>query len=88
MRPAAPCRWVRLTFTLERKERTMQKRADLEPLIRRAWLTRPAGSRRENDVLVFYGWLQQERPDLLAFRAAGDKYQVLHTILRDLIERE
>jgi hypothetical protein len=39
-------------------------------------------------VLVFYGWLQQERPDLLAFRAAGDKYQVLHTILRDLIERE
>ncbi len=51
------------------------------------WLKRPKGKRTENDVLAFHGVLQQARPDLLSFRAAGDKYQVLFSILRNFIER-
>lgn len=66
----------------------MAKRSDLEPLIVREWLQQqPAGQRSENEILGFYGRLQQENPGLLAFRASGDKYQVLKTILRDYIER-
>ncbi len=65
----------------------MVKRADLEPLIVQEWLKRPVAQRKEGDVLIFYGHLTQHRPDLLAFRASGDKYQHLHTILRHHIER-
>lgn len=65
----------------------MVKRSDLEPLIREEWLKRPAGHRTENDVLAFYSSLQQHRPDLLSFKASGDKYQVLKSILGSLIER-
>jgi hypothetical protein len=64
----------------------MVKRADLEPLIIREWLKRPAGSRTEKDVILFYNELQRTRPDLLSFRASGDKYQVLKSILRDRTE--
>ena len=66
----------------------MIKRADVEPLIVQEWLKRPAGKRKEIDVSIFYGELTEHRPDLLAFRASGDKYQVLHTILRHHIERD
>ena len=65
----------------------MPKRSDLEPLIRQEWLKRPSEHRTENDVLVFYGELQQRRPDLLSFKASGDKYQVLKSVLRNLIEQ-
>ena len=30
------------------------------------------------DALIFYGHLQQERPDLLHFRALGDKWPHVH----------
>lgn len=65
----------------------MTKRSDLEPLIRQEWLKRPLQQRTENGVLTFYGELQQHRPDLLSFKASGDKYQVLKSVLRHLIER-
>jgi hypothetical protein len=65
----------------------MPKRSDLEPLIRQEWLNRPIEDRTENNVLAFYGDLQQRRPDLLSFRASGDKYQVLKSVLRNLVER-
>lgn len=65
----------------------MVKRADLEPLIVQEWLRRPGGERKEGDVLIFYSHLTQHCPDLLSFRASGDKYQLLHTILRHHIER-
>ncbi len=64
----------------------MAKRSDLEPLIRQEWLKRPADRRTENDILAFYGLLQRERSDLLSFKASGDKYQVLKSILSDLID--
>lgn len=63
----------------------MPKRSDLEPAIRQEWLKRSPDRRTENDILAFYGELQQNRPDLLSFRASGDKYQVLKSVLRNLI---
>lgn len=66
----------------------MAKRSDLEPLIIREWLRQqPPGQRTENEILGFYGRLQKENRDLLAFRSSGDKYQVLKTILRNHIDR-
>jgi hypothetical protein len=65
----------------------MAKRADLEPLIVSEWLKRPVGRRTETDILMFYGEIQQQKPHLLSFRASGDKYQHLKTILRHHIER-
>ena len=65
----------------------MPKRSDLEPQICQEWLKRPPEHRTENDVLAFYGEIQQRRPDLLSFRASGDKYQVLKSVLRNFIER-
>lgn len=65
----------------------MTRRADLEREIIREWLRRPGDQRTENDVLAFYGELARDRPDLLAFRATGDKYQTLQSILRRHISR-
>ena len=64
----------------------MVKRADLEPQIVSEWLKRPAGKRTETDILMFYGEISQNKPHLLSFRASGDKYQHLKTILRHHIE--
>lgn len=64
----------------------MTRRDDLEPLIIDEWLKRPPGSRAEKDVLDFYSEIQRTKPHLLAFHAAGDKYQVLKSILRKYIE--
>lgn len=65
----------------------MAKRSDVEPLIIQAWLNYlPAGERKEGNVIQFYGWLSKHMPELLSFRAIGDKYQVLKTILRMQIE--
>jgi len=66
----------------------MVKRSDVEPLIIQEWLQQqPAGQRNEGEILSFHGRLQRDSPHLLAFRASGDKYQVLKTILRNHIER-
>ncbi|WP_156773355.1 hypothetical protein [Chlorobaculum parvum] len=63
------------------------KRAEVEPQIVQEWLKRPDNERTENDVLKFYGYLCSNRPELLSFRASGDKYQTLMSILRHHIER-
>ncbi len=34
------------------------------------------------DAMVFFQFLQRERPDLLHFRYGGDKYQIIHSWLR------
>lgn len=65
----------------------MVKRFDIEPLIRQAWLDRPTDRRTEHHVLAFYGELSKSRPELLAFRSSGDKYQTLKSVLRDLIDK-
>ncbi|MBQ0747902.1 MAG: hypothetical protein KBT82_01465 [Marinobacter sp.] len=62
------------------------KREELEPLIVKEWLKRPADQRGEKDILAFHGHLSQSRPDLLSFRASGDKYQVLKSILRNHVK--
>lgn len=41
-------------------------------------LTAPTGT----DGLVFFGWLRNNRPDLLSFKASGDKWQRVHAWLR------
>jgi hypothetical protein len=64
----------------------MVKRAELEPQIVAEWLKRPVEKRTENDVLMFYGELSQTKPFLLSFRAAGDKYQHLKSVLRNHIK--
>ncbi len=48
----------------------------------RHWIARkntvnPTGT----DALIFFGFLQKERADLLRFRASGDKGQVVHNWL-------
>ena len=30
------------------------------------------------DGLIFFGYLRQERPDLLTFKSSGDRWQVVH----------
>jgi hypothetical protein len=62
------------------------KRSDLEPLIIAEWLKRPAGKRTGMDVLDFYGQLASSGSYLLSFRAKGDKYQHLKSILVRHIE--
>ncbi len=64
----------------------MVKRSELEPLIIQEWLKRPENKRSETDVLGFYGYLQQNRPDLLRFKYSGaDKYQAVKAILTNFI---
>jgi hypothetical protein len=50
------------------------------------WLQRPPDRQTENDVLVFYGDLERNRPELLGHRG-GDPYQHLMADLRDHIRK-
>ncbi len=54
-----------------------KRRAELVSL----WLQRPPDKQTENDVFVFYGELEQNRPELLA-RKHGDPYLDLMADLR------
>lgn len=50
----------------------------------RAWakanaLATPKG--QGADALIFYGYLQSARPELLSFRCSGDKWQRVHSWL-------
>jgi len=51
------------------------------------WLQRPVNERTSNDVLVFYGWLETNRPDLLK-RSTGDPYQHLQAELARHVKDE
>lgn len=59
------------------------KKADARIQIIREWHgwveeTHPDRLPSGNVALGFYGHLQTNRPDLLNFRASGDKWQVVH----------
>jgi hypothetical protein len=56
--------------------RDIERRQEL----RKLWLKTPENKRRGDDVLVFYGRLEQERPELLK-RGHGDPYQQLKSDL-------
>ena len=65
------------------KERLSERRATLIAL----WLQRPPEKRARNHVLEFYGWLEQNRPELLR-RGRGDAYQHLQVDLSSQIVNE
>ena len=50
------------------------------------WLDRPEHRRTENDVVIFYRWLEEYHPELLK-RREGDPYQQLKVDLRDYIRK-
>ncbi|MGB9455193.1 MAG: hypothetical protein WCB12_04075 [Bryobacteraceae bacterium] len=50
----------------------------------RLWLLRPEDQRTDHDVLGYYGWLEQNKPELLT-RGHGDPYQHLGPALRPYI---
>lgn len=63
----------------------MYKRSEVEPLIISEWLKRSEGKRTMSDIYVFYNELKTSRPDLLSFRSAASKYQILKSILKNHI---
>lgn len=60
------------------------KKADRETELVRLWMQRSADKRSPHDVLVFYGWVQQNVPALL-YGMHGDPYQALKSALRQHI---
>ncbi len=55
---------------------------DRNSAIIKLWLQRPPKERTRNHVLSFYGWLQQNRPELVPVTRGGkDPYQSLQSIL-------
>jgi len=60
----------------------MAKREQLERRLSliQLWLQRPLEKRTRDHVLEFYGWLEQNRPELLK-RGHGDPYQHLQADL-------
>ena len=67
---------------MARKRPYSARRAKLIEL----WLQRPAERRTGNHVLEFYGWLEQEHPELLR-RGHGDPYQQLQSDLSTHIRK-
>jgi hypothetical protein len=51
----------------------MLERAQRTRTLRELWLARPPQKRSGDDVFVFYGELERDRPELLRWRG-GDKY--------------
>jgi hypothetical protein len=54
-------------------------------IVRQLWLQRPDKERAATDVMIFYGWLEEHRPELLR-RGHGDAYQHLKSDLMGLIK--
>jgi len=46
-----------------------------------AWAPKHANEPSVSDGMNFFFYLQKQRPDLLNFRASGDKWQVVHAWL-------
>jgi hypothetical protein len=52
------------------------------------WLQQPTDRRTMNDVLVFYGRLQQHNPELLPPSSRSDPYQQMKSVLSAHIKLE
>lgn len=64
--------------------RTNSANAARRAEVRRLFVERiPAGGRRRNNLLKFYGWLERNYPELLP-REKGDPYQHLRVDLEGL----
>ncbi|MBI4479080.1 MAG: hypothetical protein HY651_03555 [Acidobacteria bacterium] len=58
------------------------KKEDRDIALIELWLQRPLEKRTGNDVLIFYGWLETNRPDLVPVTRGGkDPYQALKSVL-------
>ena len=62
----------------------MLRQDQARSLIRKEWLNRPLESRTHADIIAFYGYLEQQEPELLKFKCSGDKYQKVKRFVRDL----
>ena len=49
------------------------KKAQAQQQIYREWLN----FKNKDDPLLFYGWLQKHRPDLLKFKSKDEKYLLI-----------
>lgn len=63
----------------------MAKLSDIEREVRAEWRKRPDDKKTGHDVYVFFNELCKDRPELLDFKCAGDKYQRFHAFLRELV---
>jgi len=61
------------------------KQSDVKRQIRLLWAKRDRNKLTRLDVIGFYHELERDHPDLLRFRCAGDKYQVIMAWLADYI---
>lgn len=57
------------------------KKDDAQNEIFRIWLNwnEPQDKYQTHFGLLFYNWLQKNKPHLMSFRCTGDKYQVINT---------
>jgi hypothetical protein len=72
-------------FSSLERSRTLKNPERLRQIIP-LWLKRPQNKRTEDDVVIFYGWLEENRPEFLK-RSGGDPYRWLHAGLRNHIMR-
>jgi hypothetical protein len=68
---------------MKESEREHQRKARLVAL----WQLRPSGKRTENDLAIFYRYLEKKFAHLLN-RRCGDPYQSLKNELRQHIEQK
>jgi hypothetical protein len=67
------------------KARVMKKQEDARVAVLREydrWAKDHPNEAKKMGGFVFFGYLEKERPDLLDFRAAGSKWQIVHLWLR------
>ena len=62
----------------------MAKKSEIKPLIRDEWVAWAGDDRSVQTLVLFYPHLQKNRPDLLNFRCAGDKWQEVKLMLKGL----
>lgn len=43
------------------------------------WLQKPESERTNDHITLFYGWLQQNHPELVSFECGMDPYQLVKT---------
>jgi hypothetical protein len=69
------------TLGLQTKEMTMLKKEDAKLAVIRewdAWSVQHTEEAKTMNGMLFFNYLQRERPDLLNFRERGDKWQDVH----------
>jgi hypothetical protein len=67
------------------EEANMKKKEDARLAVLREydrWAKDHPNDAKKMGGYVFFGYLEKERPDLLDFRAAGSKWQIVHLWLR------